>query len=360
MNIGAKLKELRHKKDLTQEQLAEYLNVSVSAVSKWESEKTYPDITMLIPLANFFDVTVDELLGREPDKEKDISSYYERAKTLSNEGKVWEEVSLWREAVQKYPNDYNCLRMLAYALNATYYCGGDDEEVQKNAQEAINICERILRDCTDSNIRHSAISILVYTYSNARFPFANEEKAVHYALMAPDICSCKELLLEHAYFTENSKNEALAIIHNNRLRLLDLLCIRLYCDINIDNDDDLILACNTALKLWETLVEDGNYLFYHCRIQMIHEILARCYARRQNREATLKALRAALYHAEKYDSLPPGELHYTSKFISAATTNTASIFKNYTETNVECVRKTVLRNEFDFLRNDPEFIKLLG
>ncbi len=233
MNIGAKLKELRHKKDLTQEQLAEYLNVSVSAVSQWESEKTYPDITMLIPLANFFDVTVDELLGREPDKEKDISSYYERAKTLSNEGKVWEEVSLWREAVQKYPNDYNCLRMLAYALNATYYCGGDDEKVQKNAQEAINICERILRDCTDSNIRHSAISILVYTYSNARFPFANEEKAVHYALMAPDICSCKELLLEHAYFTENSKNEALAIIHNNRLRLLDLLCIRLYCDINI-------------------------------------------------------------------------------------------------------------------------------
>jgi len=39
MNIGAKLKELRHKKDLTQEQLAEYLNVSVSAVSQWESEK---------------------------------------------------------------------------------------------------------------------------------------------------------------------------------------------------------------------------------------------------------------------------------------------------------------------------------
>ena len=43
MNIGAVIKEKRQKKDLTQEQLAEYLNVSVSAVSQWESGKTTPD-----------------------------------------------------------------------------------------------------------------------------------------------------------------------------------------------------------------------------------------------------------------------------------------------------------------------------
>ena len=61
MNIGIKIKEFRHQKDLTQEQLAEYLNVSVPAVSQWESGKTVPDVSTLLALANFFDVTLDEL-----------------------------------------------------------------------------------------------------------------------------------------------------------------------------------------------------------------------------------------------------------------------------------------------------------
>ena len=41
MNIGIKIKKFRHQKDLTQEQLAEYLNVSVPAVSQWESGKPF-------------------------------------------------------------------------------------------------------------------------------------------------------------------------------------------------------------------------------------------------------------------------------------------------------------------------------
>ena len=53
MNIGAKIKQLRKEKDLTQEQLAEYLNVSISAVSQWESGKTLPDLSLILPLANF-------------------------------------------------------------------------------------------------------------------------------------------------------------------------------------------------------------------------------------------------------------------------------------------------------------------
>ena len=64
MNIGRVIKTKRQEKDLTQEQLAEYLNVSVSAVSQWESSRTTPDFSLLIPLANFFDVTLDELLGK--------------------------------------------------------------------------------------------------------------------------------------------------------------------------------------------------------------------------------------------------------------------------------------------------------
>ncbi len=61
---------LRLAKGLTQEQLAELLTISTAAVSKWEAKNTYPDITMLFPLAEIFGVTVDELLGYDEAKAK--------------------------------------------------------------------------------------------------------------------------------------------------------------------------------------------------------------------------------------------------------------------------------------------------
>ena len=62
-HIGMKIKELRKKKDMTQEKLAEYLNVSFQAVSKWETGAASPDISMIVPLARLLDVTTDELFG---------------------------------------------------------------------------------------------------------------------------------------------------------------------------------------------------------------------------------------------------------------------------------------------------------
>ena len=62
MDIGEKIKTLRKAKKLTQEQLAEYLNISAQAVSKWETGASAPDIDTLPKLAVFFGTTVDDLL----------------------------------------------------------------------------------------------------------------------------------------------------------------------------------------------------------------------------------------------------------------------------------------------------------
>ena len=63
MNIGLKIKELRKKNDMTQEKLAEYLNVSFQAISKWETGVAAPDLSLIVPLARLFKVSADELLG---------------------------------------------------------------------------------------------------------------------------------------------------------------------------------------------------------------------------------------------------------------------------------------------------------
>ena len=355
MNIGIKIKKFRHQKDLTQEQLAEYLNVSVPAVSQWESGKTVPDVSTLLALANFFDVTLDELFDRSSkDKEKEMEKYYSLDREYANQGEVKNSLSLWREAVQKYPGDFNCLIKLAYSLEAMVYSGGEIEEIERNAKESIVICERILRDCTESDTRNSALQILVHLYSQEDLSIANEDAAVKYAMMADSLFACREALLEHAYFTEESKDKRKAIKHLNMLNYMDLLTMNLYYG-KYESEEDKINACNAALTLWNTLIYDGNYQFFHCRIQKIYLSLAMSYAKLKKSRETIEAIKKALHHAKCYDNLPKEEVHYTSTFINAATSDASGFTKNYTFTNADDVTRISKLKMFDFVRNDLDF-----
>ncbi len=60
---GAVIKELREKNKITQSQLAETLGVSDKAISKWETGKGYPDITLLEPIADVFHISITELIS---------------------------------------------------------------------------------------------------------------------------------------------------------------------------------------------------------------------------------------------------------------------------------------------------------
>ncbi|VTY23363.1 helix-turn-helix transcriptional regulator [Streptococcus anginosus] len=62
MEIGKKLKKARQICDLTQEGVAEELNVSRQTISNWETEKFYPDILYVLQLSDLYQVSLDELL----------------------------------------------------------------------------------------------------------------------------------------------------------------------------------------------------------------------------------------------------------------------------------------------------------
>lgn len=66
MNLGKTILELRKTQNITQDALAAELGVTAAAVSKWENNYTLPDVIMLCALADFFQVTTDALLGRDP------------------------------------------------------------------------------------------------------------------------------------------------------------------------------------------------------------------------------------------------------------------------------------------------------
>ena len=70
IKIGSFLKELRKEKNMTQESLAEKLNVSNRTVSRWETGSNMPDISMLVEIAELYDVSIPEIINGERKSEK--------------------------------------------------------------------------------------------------------------------------------------------------------------------------------------------------------------------------------------------------------------------------------------------------
>lgn len=77
---GAVIKELREKHELTQYELAEKLNVSDKTISKWETGKGYPDISLLEPIAKVFGISVTELISGNAVNNMNVSANMMRSK----------------------------------------------------------------------------------------------------------------------------------------------------------------------------------------------------------------------------------------------------------------------------------------
>ena len=82
--IGSFLKELRKEKGITQEEFAEKLNVSGRTVSRWETGSNMPDISLLIEIAEFFDVSIPEIINGERKSESMNEEVKEVADKLSD------------------------------------------------------------------------------------------------------------------------------------------------------------------------------------------------------------------------------------------------------------------------------------
>lgn len=159
LNIGMNIKRLRLAKGLTQEQLAELLTISTAAVSKWEAKNTYPDITMLFPLAEIFGVTLDELLGYDEAKAKaDVDKILAEYHRLYVEGRFSEGKELIGNARKKYPHDYRIMNTYMWDI-AGGSAGNDPRTLLKNKDELAQLCDCILEGCTEDDLRTEAINM---------------------------------------------------------------------------------------------------------------------------------------------------------------------------------------------------------
>ncbi len=158
MDIGAKIRNLRKEKKVTQEALAEYLHISSQAVSKWETGASCPDIDMLPKLAIFFGTSLDHLL--DFDQSQVDAAIEEIIKESGRGGKdPARSEAFLRRALEKYPNNDLLLTCILEDMQE------QNADRSRNA-EIIQIGERVL-DCTkDDELKIDVLRILAETYHN--------------------------------------------------------------------------------------------------------------------------------------------------------------------------------------------------
>lgn len=119
MEIGQVIRRYRKKKNMTQEEMADRLGVSGPAVNKWERGNSYPDITLLAPIARLLGITPDVLLSfREEMTKEEINSLVAQIDAMLQDGS-YEEAFLWaRGKVEQYPDCEELMLDMAVILHA--------------------------------------------------------------------------------------------------------------------------------------------------------------------------------------------------------------------------------------------------
>ena len=221
ITLGENIKKKRTEQGITQEHLAEALEVSPQAVSRWENQAAYPDIELLPVIAGYFDVTVDELLGVDIErKEDEIRKILEKAYDYRKKGKFYDEMSWLRDNVKQYPNSADLLYELAGAINAHYFRSGlvtDEDKKKEAAREVIELCKRALKYGKDCSYTGGCRQLMVFCYAR----LGEYEKAMEIADKTEGVYTSRDLLLPRATKDDEKRLE---LWQDNILTFADLLC----------------------------------------------------------------------------------------------------------------------------------------
>ena len=212
LELGQKIRELRHRDGRTQEMLADALGVTSQAISRWEANGGYPDLALIPSIANYFNISIDELFGYSKERQEKLKSIIDQAEeALNAQIDMTETVKMLRSAAEEFPSEPQVLVKLGYALSLcgwqkfggrSYTVAGSDyahEDTEYNSQntywqEEVKVFEKALSMDIPQNDRDTITRMLVEVC--AKMGYTEKAKALAFNQASLDVC--REILLTRA------------------------------------------------------------------------------------------------------------------------------------------------------------------
>ena len=132
MALAENIRRFRKERSLTQEQLSEALGVTAGAVYKWEAKLSIPDLDLILEMADFFDTSVDVLLGYEM-KDNRLEATIRRLQDCRR-SKDWTGLTEAEKALQKYPHSFRIVRESEALYSAFGFETGDRDAFRRSLE----------------------------------------------------------------------------------------------------------------------------------------------------------------------------------------------------------------------------------
>lgn len=160
INISENIAKLRRERKITQEQLAEFVGVTKASVSKWETGQSIPDVLMLPQLAAFFDVTIDELVGYEPQlSEEQILKIYRDLCVAFVQEPFEAVMAKSKKLVRQYYSCYPFLYRICLLWMNHFMLAKEAERQQEILTEALELCNHIISNSKEIALCNDVVEI---------------------------------------------------------------------------------------------------------------------------------------------------------------------------------------------------------
>jgi len=300
MSIGSNIKRLRREREITQEQLAEMLYLTPSAISQWETDRVLPDVSQIPLLAGIFRVSADIILGIELEStEGKLAELLEESGEMLQAGRFEECARLLEKAHHSYPNSHQVMVKLADALTNCLVRGLGAGE----AEEILGLCGKVLQDCTDSALRNEAVSILCRIYRQT----GQTDALLRTAEAMPHAWESREDLLMWNLRGEQARLEDMQYIQFCLSRLG--ICLEKLAEEESCPDNDRIRLYEQIISLFNTVYCDGDLFYYAQNVENAYRRLAEIHLAAGRKEQALEALTRCAEAAAHFDTYDETTAH---------------------------------------------------
>ena len=342
INLKDKLRELRSRKKVTQEAVAEHLGITSQSVGKWERGEGFPDITLLPALALYFGVSVDDLLGvGKARQEERIRGILDETDRLTKKNDHDRCLEILYSAHREFPDD---CRIMARIVEHVHWSERDSKDPESE-DLAIRLGERVLAESDNEDLRRNTIILLSRIY-NVR---GDKENAVRYAKMLGNYYQTSdENLMKILRGEEGTLKQ-----QENIRELTYMLFSAILHSPEHRSPEELIRRAETGIALLRLIYEDGDFGFEWGGLFDAYDTIARAAAETKDVSRCLDALEEAARIALLTEKLWKHDMPHTSHLVDRLTDRPG-------ETN-EYELKPLLKDRlehnacFDFLREDERF-----
>ncbi|MBO5036447.1 MAG: helix-turn-helix transcriptional regulator [Clostridia bacterium] len=335
IKIGEKIKQLRHRDGRKQEDLANALGVSPQAISRWEANGGYPDMELIPAIANYFNISIDELFGYSKDRGDKLKAILSKAdKEIGENGDMTECVEMLRAAIEEFPSEPKLYMNLGLALDLlgwkkhgarSYTKDGSDytyEDTEYNSQnvywqEALRAYEKALTFDISAEERDVMTQRMVLYYAKMGY----FDKATTLASKQNSLLMSREVLLSLANEGETrDKYQGEAII--DVMNALKTVVVNSVCTkISVFTKKEGVALMTELAHLYETVFSDGRCGVGHYHICELY-LHAALYEARfgEGAEKALDHFKKGFEHKKIYESIRcTGEYQYSSPLVTKVT-----------------------------------------